>query len=382
MMKLLVKKRTLAIVGIGIPLLVLFIYVALRSGPLAPVPVILTIVENKSITPALFGIGTVEARYTYKIGSTVTGRVKRLDAHVGDRVKAGQILGEIDSIDLDERIHAQDAASKKAGAQLEEADTRRQFAQTQARRYEKLLAVHSASEEIVFTRQHELNVAEAGLNVARNELTRLHAEREILVAQLGNLRLISPVDGMVVAREVDPGTTVSAGQTVVELIDPKSLWINVRFDQIHTHGLAADLSALIVLRSQGGVAAGHVFRVEPLADPVTEETLAKVLFDPLPDPLPPIGELAEVTIELSPLPMGPVLPNAAIQHINGQTGVWQVIHGELQFTPVSLGTADLDGRVQVREGLKVDDQVVTYSAKALTQRSRIQVVEQMPGLKP
>jgi len=234
----------------------------------------------------------------------------------------------------------------------------------------------------VFTRQHELNVAEAGLNVARNELTRLHAEREILVAQLGNLRLVSPVDGMVVAREVDPGTAVSAGQTVVELIDPKSLWINVRFDQIHTHGLAADLSALIVLRSQGGVSAGHVFRVEPLADPVTEETLAKVLFDPLPDPLPPIGELAEVTIELSPLPMGPVLPNAAIQHINGQTGVWQVIHGELQFTPVSLGTADLDGRVQVREGLKVDDQVVTYSAKALTQRSRIQVVEQMPGLKP
>jgi len=91
-------------------LLVLFIYVALRSGPLAPVPVILTIVENKSITPALFGIGTVEARYTYKVGPTVTGRVKRLDAHVGDRVKAGQILGEIDSIDLDERIHAQDAA--------------------------------------------------------------------------------------------------------------------------------------------------------------------------------------------------------------------------------------------------------------------------------
>jgi len=346
------------------------------------VPVTLTIVENKSITPALFGIGTVEARYTHKIGPTVTGRVKRLDAQVGDRVKAGQVLGEIDSVDLDERIRAQDAASKKAGAQLVEANTRQQFAQTQARRYEKLLAVHSASEEIVFTRQHELNVAEAGLNVARNELTRIHAEREALVAQLGNLRLISPVDGMVVAREVDPGTTVSAGQTVVELIDPKSLWVNVRFDQIHTHGLIANLSALIVLRSQGGVAAGHVFRIEPLADPVTEETLAKVLFDPLPDPLPPIGELAEVTIELPPLPMGPVLPNAAIQHINGQTGVWQVIRDELHFTQVSLGTADLNGWIQVREGLKVDDQVVTYSAKALTQRSRIQVVEQMPGLKP
>lgn len=382
MKRLPIKKRTLAIIGIGLPLLVLFVYVALRSGPLAPVPVILTTIENLSLTPALFGIGTVEARYTYKIGPTATGRVKRLDAHVGDRVKAGQILGEIDSIDLDERIHAQDLASKKAEAQLREADTRRQFARTQARRYEKLLAVHSTSEEIVFTKQHELNVAEAGLNVARSELTRIHAEREVLVAQLGNLRLISPVDGMVVAREVDPGTTVSAGQTVVELIDPKSLWINVRFDQIHTHGLAEDLPALIVLRSQGGVSAGHVFRVEPLADPVTEETLAKVLFDQLPDPLPPIGELAEVTIELSSLPKGPVVPNAAIQHINGRTGVWQVIHGELHFTPVSLGTADLNGWIQVRDGLKIGDQIVTYSAKALTQHSRIQVVERMPGLKP
>lgn len=382
-MKLLkIKKRTWAILGIGIPLLALFIYAALRSGPLAPVPVMLTVIENKSVTPALFGIGTVEARYTYKIGPTVTGRVKRLDAHVGDRVKAGQILGEMDSIDLDERIHAQDAASKKAGAQLKEADARRQFAQTQAQRYAKLLAGHSASEEIVFTKQHELNVAQAGRNVARNELIRIQAERDVLVAQLGNLKLISPVDGMVVARKVDPGTTVSAGQTVVELIDPKSVWINVRFDQIHTHGLAADLSARIVLRSQGGVAPGHVFRVEPLADPVTEETLAKVLFDQLPDPLPPIGEMAEVTIELSQLPIGPAVPNAAVQHINGQTGVWQVIDGDLHFAPVSLGKDDLNGWIQVREGLKADDQVVTYSAKALTAHSRIHVVEQMPGVKP
>lgn len=75
------KKRTLAILGIGIPLLVLFIYVALRSGPLAPVPVMLTVIENKSVTPALFGIGTVEARYTHKIGPTTTGRLKRLDVH-------------------------------------------------------------------------------------------------------------------------------------------------------------------------------------------------------------------------------------------------------------------------------------------------------------
>ena len=62
---------------------------------------------------------------------------------------------------------------------------------------------------------------------------------------------------------------------------------------------------------------------------------------------------------------GRVLPNAAIQRIDGKLGVWQVINGDLHFTPITLGTADLDGQVQVREGLKVGDQVVVYSAKGL-----------------
>ena len=46
--------------------------------------------KHASITPALFGIGTVEARYTYAIGPTVAGRVKRVDVSVGDRVRAGR----------------------------------------------------------------------------------------------------------------------------------------------------------------------------------------------------------------------------------------------------------------------------------------------------
>ena len=382
MKKLPVQKSTMAILAVLIPLLVLFVYVALRSGPLAPVTVTLATVENTSISPALFGIGTVEARYTYKIGPTFAGRVKRLDVHVGVKVKAGQVLGEMDPVDLDERIRAQDAAVKRAKAQLDEAQSRQNYALIQARRYEQLLEVRSTSEELHATKRHELQVAEAGLNAAREEFARIRAEREALVAQHSNLRLIAPVDGLVVARNADPGTTIVAGQAVVELIDPVSLWVNVRFDQIHTRGLAANLPAQIVLRSQAGeLGAGRVLWVEPLGDAVTEETLAKVVFDELPEPQPPIGELAEVTVALPALPAGPVLPNAAIQRIDGKLGVWQVKSGDLHFTPVTLGAADLDGRVLVREGLKVGDHVILYSARALSAHSRIKVVEQIPGVR-
>ena len=89
------QRRTLALVVIIIPLLLLFIYVALRSGPLAPIAATVSTVESRSVAPALAGIGTVQARFTYKIGPTVAGRVKRLDVHVGDIVKAGQVLGEM-----------------------------------------------------------------------------------------------------------------------------------------------------------------------------------------------------------------------------------------------------------------------------------------------
>lgn len=128
--------------------------------------------------------------------------------------------------------------------------------------------------------------------------------------------MIAPVRGLVAARNADPGTTVVAGQSVVEVIDPASLWINVRFDQLRVSGLRAGLPVQIVLRSQEGIRfAGRVLRLEPMADAVTEETLAKVIFDALPKRLPPVGELAEVTVAMSALPETPVLPNASVQRV-------------------------------------------------------------------
>jgi HlyD family secretion protein len=134
-----------------------------------------------------------------------------------------------------------------------------------------------------------------------------------------------------------------------------------------------------VLRSRSGqTLKGRVLRVEPKADAVTEETLAKVIFDNQPELLPPVGELAEVTVDLPALPVAPVIRNAAFRREGDKLGVWQIVDGDLRFTPVKLGASDLDGRVQVREGLKNGDQVVTYSEKTLTARSRIHVVEHIP----
>ena len=373
--------RTWALLGVIVPLLVLFIYVGLRSGPLAPVAVTVVDVESRAVAPALFGIGTVEARYTFKIGPTFTGRLKRLDVHVGDRVKGGQVLGEMDPVDIDDRIRSGESAIKHAQAALREAKARQSYASTQAQRYETLFGRHLVSEEIVVTKRQELQISDAVLSSARENLARARSDNEGLIALRLDLRLIAPVDGLIAKRDVDPGTTVVAGQTVVEILDPQSFWVNVRFDQISAAGLARDLPARIVLRSRNGQSLpGRVLRVEPTADAVTEELLAKVQFDAIPQPFPAVGELAEVIVDLPALPAAPTIHNVAVHRQGDTTGVWQVMDGDVHFTPVNLGASDLDGNVQVRDGLKAGDQVVAYSEKALTAHSRIHVVDSIPGL--
>lgn len=375
------QRRTLLLLAVAVPLALLFVYVALRSGPLAPVAVTVMQVESRHIAPALAGIGAVQARHTYKIGPTGAGRVRRIDVQVGDAVAAGQVLGEMDPVDLDERLRAQQAAIASADAALRQAEAKQAFARTQAARYEQLLAVRGTSEELAATRRQDLALADAALAAARADGARLRAELQAVRAQRGNLVLVAPVAGLVVARDVDPGTTVVAGQAVVELIDPASLWVDTRFDQIAAEGLAAGLPAKVVLRSRRGQPLdARVLRVEPRADVVTEETLAKLSFDAPPATLPPVGELAEVTVQLPALAAAPAIPNAALRTVGGKLGVWKMADGKLRFEAVTSGRGDLDGWVQVVQGLAAGEQVVVYSEKTLNSRSRIQVVDRIPGV--
>ncbi len=377
------QRRTVALAALLLPLAGLLGYVALRSGPLAPVAVTEAEVRSQVLRPALFGIGTVEARQTYRIGPTAAGRLQHLAVDVGDAVRAGQTLGAMDPVDLDERIRAQEAAYKRAEAAVREASARQAFAAAQAQRYAQLEVARSTSEETVQLKRQELAVADAALAAAREEAARVQADTAALRSQRSHLRLLAPADGVVTVRDAEPGSTVLAGQAVLEVVAPHSLWVHLRIDQASAAGLVAGLPAQVHLRSHPGAPLpGRVLRVEPKADAVTEETLAKVVFTQLPTPLPPLGELAEVSVDLPALPATPVVPNAALQRLGAQRGVWRHGPGGLHFTPVTTGRADLEGNVQILQGLEAGDRIIVYSEKALTPRTRVRVESQLVKAQP
>ncbi len=399
--------RRLTLGGLALLLLGALAFVALRTGPLAATRVTVTQVREGSLSPAIFGIGTVEARRSWMIGPTVAGRVLAVKVDVGDRVKAGQLLAEMDPVDLDQRLAALDAALARAGsaqaaaqAQVSDAAARRELAAINARRNQELAAKNFISAGALEARLQEKASADAALQAAQanlsgsgqdlvrqqadlsgsgQDLVRQQAERAALRQQRGNVRLLAPADGVVTSRDAEAGSTVVAGQPVLRLMDPASLWVRLRVDQGRSAGLTPGLPASIVLRSQAHAPlAGQVARVELLADSVAEERIAQVAFDASPAGLPlaaAVGEMAEVTLRLPPTPAALLLPNASIRHHQNQTGVWRMDGGEPVFVPVQLGAHSLDGQVQVQGGLKAGDEVVVYSQKAIVPGARVQVVD-------
>ena len=383
--------KLIALVLLTVVMLAGIAFVLRRAGPFAPVRVTVVTASEGVLSSALFGIGTVEARRSFLIGPTSAGRVLRVLVDVGDSVKAGQLLAEMDPVDIDSRLAALDASVARAASVIAAADAqtmdskaRGELASASATRYDALAKQGFISSAVLESKAQEKLSADAGVRAAqangasaRQELVRLRAERSALAQQRANVRLVATQDAVVLARDAEPGSTVVAGQTVVKLIAPGSLWIKARFDQGRSGGLVAGLTADITLRSNAATPVpGKVVRVELQGDSVTEERIALITPDTLPRGV-AVGELAEVTLKLPTTGRAVLVHNAAIKRIQGQTGVWIQDEAGLRFAPIRTGLNSLDGQVQVLDGVKAGERVLVYSEKNIDAHSRIQVVQSL-----
>lgn len=383
--------KRFGIVALALVLIVAFAWVALTQGPMAPPKVVLAEARTGDLAPQAFGIGTVEARHAYAIGAVQAGRLARVLVDQGDRVKRGQLLAEVDPVDLDERLAAARStlararhSAETAQAQLDEAKARQQMAQASANRFRDLARQGFVSNDAADAKAAEADAARAGVEGAssalaagKQEIGRAIAEVAALQKQRANLRLVSPVDGVVTAREAEPGNAVVAGQAVIRVIDPASVWVRVRIDQGKAAGIAPGQAARIVLRSRRTEPLpGKVVRVELQADAVTEERLVDVAFDQPPAGW-SIGELAEVTIELPKVDVGLFVPSQAVQRLGSQTGVWRIEGGRARFVPVKAGASTLDGKTQIVEGLAEGDAVIAYSQQTLQPDMRVRAVTRL-----
>lgn len=381
------QKIKILLAGFG--LLVIFSWVVVTQGPLAPVKVTVEKVHVSNLANSVFGIGTLKARHSYNLAPTMTSRVKSVLVEQGDSVVVGQVLAEMDPVDLDDKLASSQRVVEKtanailaAEAQLSEAQSRLKTIAATATRYQELRERGFVSQEMLDAKLHEKNAASsalaassANLAIARDEHARAQADSHGVGKARAQTRLLSPINGVIAARLVEPGSTLVGGQLAFQVIDPNSLWVETRIAQQQAGLVRVGQVAEIVLRSQPQAPLiGKVERIDMVSDSVTEERIVNVSLN---GAQASIGEYAEVTLKLPELIDTRSIPSAALKRVNRQNGVWALQAGKVTFKPVKIGLSTMDGRTQILDGLSNDEEVIVYSQQALRADLNVKVVPEL-----
>lgn len=385
------SKLRLKIILLATFLISVFAWVILTQGPLAPIKVTVEKIQTGNLAAEVFGVGLVEARHSYNLSFVMTGRISKLLVDQGDRVTAGQVVAELDPIDLDEKLASSRLMAERstnsinvAKAQLVQAQSQVKTISSSYHRYSELHAKGFVSQEMLDAKLNEKTVALAALDAATASLASANRDRSKAqsdAAGIENLRnqtkLRSPVGGIVTEKLLEQGATVVPGQTVLQVIAPTDLWIKTRIDQKQAGMIRAGQKTNIVLRSHPQTSVlGTVDRVDLISDAVTEERIVNVSFA-APEISTSLGEYAEVTIKLPVLEKSRSIPTAAVKHINQQDGVWVLQNSSAKFRLVKIGIATLDGRTQILDGLSEGDEVIVYSQQAIKEELKLKVVPEI-----
>jgi HlyD family secretion protein len=306
------------------------------------------------------------------VSAKITGILEKLHADQGDRVQKGQLLAELDSVELRAREAAAQASKNRAQrdlaraqADLGKAQANLGLAQSNYQRDLEVFKPGYISQAAFDTTKAQLRVAESEVKAYQAAVTALQAsvkqaesETHAAAALHNYTRILAPMDGLITVRKAEVGTTIAPGTPIFQMVDLDQVWVAAWIDQTQVTQLREGQLARITLRS-GRIFQGQVVRINKEGDTVTRELEVDVKFEKLPEPL-VIGEEAEVDIDTG-LQSGPAVPLSAILESNGSKGVFVVSNDVVNFRPVSLGLQD-GQRTAVLNGLKEGELVVLNPA--------------------
>lgn len=293
----------------------------------------------------------VESRLAFRVG----GKLVQRRVNVGDLVKAGQPLAQIDAGDLKLGQDAARAAVNAAQAQLA-------LSEAEFRRYKDL-------REQGFISGLELERRETALKAARSQAEQAAAQAGVQANQAGYAVLLADVPGIVTAVDAEPGAVLAAGTPVLRLAHdgPRDAVFSVPEDRAAALRALLGKPGALRLRAWGddrALLAATVREVAAAADPMTRTFLVKADIGATPLRL---GQTATVLVDAPTVPGVIKLPLAAVFEQGGQSTVWLVDPATMRVRPQPIAVAGADGNlVVVAGGLAPGQVVVTAGVHALT----------------
>ena len=291
--------------------------------------------------------GRLQAYISAPIYARVPGYLKSWTHDIGSPVKAGDLLAEIDTPDLDQQL-------RQARADLNVAEANARLAQISAQRWQSLAGTDAVAKQDVDTRTYTLNANMAQVKAAQ-------ANVDQLVAEEGFKRLVAPFDGIVTARETDIGALINVGAAggaqlfVVSATGKLRVYVNV--PQNYVPSVPAGTQATITVPEHPEKTyTGTVEASAQAVDPLSGTTLMQIIVDNRSGELMP-GDYASIHLRIADANVLSVPASALIFDARGLSIATVNSANRVVVKPVSI-ERDLGAVVELASGLAPDDRVI------------------------
>jgi len=237
-----IQPRKIIMIAIGVLIIAALGWMFFKPKAQAP-QYISAEVSRGDIEDSVLATGVLEATKMVSVGAQVSGQVKKMYVQLGDQVKQGQLIAQIDSIRQENELKTADANIKNQQAQL--AVQQANLAKVEAE-YKRQQAMFSQDA----TSRAELETALANFKTAQAQIASINAQIEqsrltLATAKedLGYTRIVAPMDGTIVAIVTEEGQTVNANQTAPTI---------VKLAKLDTMTIKAQISEADVMKVEKG----------------------------------------------------------------------------------------------------------------------------------
>ena len=307
--------------------------------------------------------GDVHSRFESQLGFRVNGKIRSRLVDVGDHVEEGQVLAELDPLDLRLQVSS-------ANATLSSARANRDLAQSEFDRYRPLLEKHFISQTQFDTVSNTLKAAQAQVQQAQAALAVSQNQAEYTTLRADHTGLITTITA-------EAGQVVSAGLPIATLARDGGAEVEIAVPENRIASFQAGTPVAIESWADAGKQLpGHVREISPEADRMTRTYRVRVSFEDA-NLAPKLGQTARVYFATNSAAQW-LVPLSALHEQAGKPAVWVVDAKtrQVRLTPVAVNAYREQG-VTLSGGLNAQDWIVTAGVHKLLEGQAIAPVDSL-----
>jgi RND family efflux transporter MFP subunit len=358
-----------------------------------PMTVELAPVSRADVADRLMIVGNLIGAATVEIAPKVSGRLRTVEVRLADPVSRGQVLARIEDSEIVEQVKQAEASHEVARATIRQREADLKFAETSLERSRNLYNRELLPRQTLDDNEARYQAALAQLDLARAQFAQASSRIEELKITRSNTIVVSPVDGFVGRRHLDPGAFVSSSTALVSVVDIRQVRLVVNLVERDLRRVSAGAPAAVEVDAYPDEQfAGRVGRIAPVLDPATRTAEMEVEIDNPGFRLKP-GMYARVRLVTAERPNALVVPRNAVVDVEGRRGVFVPVSREPSaanapaagaprgpaaggqvavFREVQTGVQDGE-QVEITAGLREGEIIVTTGAAAVRDGDALEV---------